>query len=136
MCCDVLANESFKVNKLIRHLKTNCDSLADRGKEIFKRKAKIVKKTRLDSSGSYQQKNAASVEASHLVTQKIVKVKKPHRTAEELILPCAKDVVSVMMGSYYYYLFTAIGFAPGGSGPYTTQLQQQKHTISTTKNIQ
>jgi hypothetical protein len=27
--------------------------------------------------------------------------------------------------SYYYYLFTAIGFAPGGSGPYTTQLQQK-----------
>jgi hypothetical protein len=26
---------------------------------------------------------------------------------------------------FYYYLFTAIGFAPGGSGPYTTQLQQK-----------
>jgi hypothetical protein len=26
---------------------------------------------------------------------------------------------------YYYYLFTAIVFAPGGSGPYTTQLQQK-----------
>jgi hypothetical protein len=39
---------------------------------------------------------------------------------------------------YYYYLFTAIGFAHGGSGPYTTQLQQKtyinnnkKHTIKT-----
>jgi hypothetical protein len=28
---------------------------------------------------------------------------------------------------YYYYLFTAIGFAPGGSGPYTTQLQQKTY---------
>jgi hypothetical protein len=27
----------------------------------------------------------------------------------------------------YYYLFTAIGFAPGGSGPYTTQLQQNTY---------
>jgi hypothetical protein len=56
ICCEVLANESFKVNKLIRHLKTKRDSLAHRGTEFFKRKAEIVKKTRLDSSGSYQQK--------------------------------------------------------------------------------
>jgi hypothetical protein len=28
---------------------------------------------------------------------------------------------------YYYYLFTAIGFAPGGSGPYSTQLQQNTY---------
>jgi hypothetical protein len=29
------------------------------------------------------------------------KVKKPHTIAEELILPCTKDIVSVMMGSDY-----------------------------------
>jgi hypothetical protein len=73
-CCAVLANESLKVNKLIRHLKTKHDSLADRGTELFKRKAKIVKKTRLDSSGSYRQKNASAVEASYLVAQRIAKV--------------------------------------------------------------
>jgi hypothetical protein len=28
---------------------------------------------------------------------------------------------------YYYYLFTVIGFAPGGNGPYTTQLQQKTY---------
>jgi hypothetical protein len=44
ICCEVLANESFKVNKLIRHLKTKHDSLADRGTEFLKRKAQIVKK--------------------------------------------------------------------------------------------
>jgi hypothetical protein len=99
--CEVLANESFQVNKLIRHLKTKRDSLADRGTEFFKRKAEIVKKTRLDSSGFYQQKNAAAVEASYLVTQRIAKVKKQHTIVEELILPCAKDVVSVMMGGEF-----------------------------------
>jgi hypothetical protein len=56
ICCEVLVNESFKANKLIRHLKTKHDSLADRGTNFFKIKAKIVKKTRLDSFGSYQQK--------------------------------------------------------------------------------
>jgi hypothetical protein len=35
--------------------------------------------------------------------------------------------------NYYYYLFTAIGFAPSGSGPYTTQLQQ--NTYNKNKNI-
>jgi hypothetical protein len=55
ICCEVLENESFKVNKLI-HLKTKHVSLADRSTEFFKRKAEIVKKTRLDSSGSYRQK--------------------------------------------------------------------------------
>jgi hypothetical protein len=38
ICCGVLANESFKVNKLIRHLKTKHDSLADRGREFFGKK--------------------------------------------------------------------------------------------------
>jgi hypothetical protein len=56
ICCEVLENESFKANKLIRHLKTKHDSLADRGTDFFKRKAEIVKKTRFDSSGSDQQK--------------------------------------------------------------------------------
>jgi hypothetical protein len=76
MCCEVLANESFKVNKLIRHLKTTRNSLADRDTEFFKRKSKIVKKTRLDSSGSYQEKNASAVEASYLVAQRIAKANK------------------------------------------------------------
>jgi hypothetical protein len=101
ICCEVLANESFEVNKLIRRLKTKRDSLADRGTEFFKRKAEIVRKTRLDSSGSYQQKKASAVEASYLVAQRIAKVNKPHTIAEELILPCTTDIVSVMIGSDY-----------------------------------
>jgi hypothetical protein len=57
--------------------------LADCGTKVFKRKDEIVKKTRLDSSRSYQQKNAAAVEASYLVAQRIAKVKKTHTIAEE-----------------------------------------------------
>jgi hypothetical protein len=72
----VLANESFKANNLIQYLKTKQDSSADRGTEFFKRMVEIVKKTRLDSSGSYQQKNASSIEASYLVAQRIAKVNK------------------------------------------------------------
>jgi hypothetical protein len=46
-------------------------------------------------------KNAAAIEASYIVVQRIAKVKEPHTTAEKLILPCAKDIVSVMLGSDY-----------------------------------
>jgi hypothetical protein len=35
-----------------------------------------------------------------------------------------------MHANYYYYLFTAIGFAPGDSGPYTTQLQQNTYSYN------
>jgi hypothetical protein len=42
-----------------------------------------------------------TVEASYLVAQRIAKVKKLHTITEELILPCAKDIASVMMGSDY-----------------------------------
>jgi hypothetical protein len=35
ICCEVLTNESFKVDKLIRHLKTEHDSLADRSTDFF-----------------------------------------------------------------------------------------------------
>jgi hypothetical protein len=40
-------------------------------------------------------------EASYLVAQRIAKVKKPHTVTEELILPCAEDIASVMRGSDY-----------------------------------
>jgi hypothetical protein len=35
---------------------------------------------------------------------------------------------------FIIYLFTAIGFAPGGSGPYTTQLQQKTYNINNKKH--
>jgi hypothetical protein len=52
----VLTNESVNVNKLMQHLKPKHCFIADRGAEFVKRKAEIVKKTRLYSCESYQQK--------------------------------------------------------------------------------
>jgi stalled ribosome alternative rescue factor ArfA len=60
------------------------------GQSFFKRKVEIVKKTRLDGPGSYQQKNAAAIEASYLVAQRTAKVKKPHTIAEELFFHVLK----------------------------------------------
>jgi hypothetical protein len=44
ICYEVLANESFNVNKLMRHLKTKHGFLTYSGAKFFKRKAEIVKK--------------------------------------------------------------------------------------------
>jgi hypothetical protein len=37
----------------------------------------------------------------YLVAKRTAKVKKPHTIAAELMLPCAKDIVSIIMGSDY-----------------------------------
>jgi hypothetical protein len=41
ICCEVLANESFKLNKLIQHLKIKHDSLADCSTEFKKKRMKL-----------------------------------------------------------------------------------------------
>lgn len=57
-----------------------------------------MKSQRLDASGSIHQQNAALVEASFLVSIEIAKKKKPHTIGEELILPCAKTMVKLVLG--------------------------------------
>ncbi|XP_063584632.1 protein FAM200C-like [Penaeus indicus] len=57
-----------------------------------------MKRQRLDASGSFHQQNAAVVETSFLVSLEIAKKKKPHTIGEELILPCAKTMVKIVLG--------------------------------------
>jgi hypothetical protein len=53
----VLANEAFKVNKLVRYEKTEHNSLDDRSTDFFELKALMAKKNIFDSFGSYQKEN-------------------------------------------------------------------------------
>ena len=41
----------------------------------------------------------AAVEASYAVSLRIAKSKKPHTIGEELVLPCTKDIVRLMIGA-------------------------------------
>jgi hypothetical protein len=41
ICCEVLENESFDVNKLMRYLETKHGSLADRGAEFLRQNLKL-----------------------------------------------------------------------------------------------
>ena len=65
---------------------------------FFKRKANCVKWSRMNASGVFQQRNQAAVEATFVVSLRIAKAKKPHTIAEQLILPCARDINRILFG--------------------------------------
>lgn len=97
VCHKVLAAESMLPNKLKRHLETNHSSLQGKPRDFFARKLRELKhqSTSLFSRASIPSK---ALLASFKVAHRIAKCKKPHTIAEELILPAAIDIVSVMIG--------------------------------------
>ena len=92
LCMKVLSPESMKPSKLKMHLQTKHTDSKDKDLSFFERKANCVKRSRMDSSGVFQQQNRAAVEATFVVSLRIAKAKKPHTIAEQLILPWAKDI--------------------------------------------
>ena len=98
VCLEVLAHESMKPAKLQRHLETKHPALKDKSIDFFKAKVDGVKSRRLDSSGLFENKNLAAIEASYTVALRIAQAKKPHTIAENLIFPCTKDIVRLMIG--------------------------------------
>ena len=94
----VLSPKSMKPSKLKRHLETKHTYCKDKDLSFFEQKANCVKRSRMDSSGVFQQQNRAAVEATFVVSLRIAKAKKPHTIAEQLILPCAKDINCILIG--------------------------------------
>ena len=98
LCMKILSPESMKPSKLKRHLETKHTDCKDKDLSFFERKANCVKRSRMDSSGVFQQQNRAAVEATFVVSLRIAKAKKPRTIAEQLILPCAKDINRILIG--------------------------------------
>ena len=98
LCMKVFSPESMKPSKLKRHLETKHTDCKDKDLLFFERKANCVKRSRMDNSGVFQQPNRASVEATFVISLRIAKAKKPHTIAEQLILPCAKDINRILIG--------------------------------------
>jgi zinc finger BED domain-containing protein 5/7/8/9 len=97
ICYEVLSNECMKPSKLKRHQETKHQSLLEKPQEYFRRKQKEL------LSGQKTIKKAANVsskalEASYIVSHLIAKAGKPHTIGEKLILPAAKQLVSIMCG--------------------------------------
>ena len=98
ICYEVLSSESMKQNKLQRHLSSKHPAYKDRDRSFFERKLTSIRDTRLDKQGKYSQNNEHALEASYRVSLRIAKAKHPHTIGEELIMPCAKEMVSLMIG--------------------------------------
>ena len=83
-------------NKLKRHFSSAHPSLV-KPKEYFLRKPEnLTNQKALISSFSYTGQNALM--ASYKVAYRVVRCKKPHNIAEELIFPVATDLVGIMIG--------------------------------------
>ena len=98
VCSEVLSEESMKPNKLRRHLESKHPKLKNKSPEFFKSKSVQLKKSRLDSDGIFERQSKAGLMASYVVSLRIAKAKKPYVIGEELILPCAKDIVHHVLG--------------------------------------
>lgn len=94
LCYEVLSNESMKEHKLQRPLSSKHHTFKDRDRSFFERKLASLKSSRFDKQGKIHQNKENALEASYGVLLCIAKAKKPHTIDEELVMPCAKDVVS------------------------------------------
>lgn len=96
LCLKTLAADSMKPNKLKRHLETTHPNDVKKPLDFFKRKleeyrgqqSRFIKTASVTSNAQL---------ASYKVAYRIGQSKKPHTIAEELILPCAIDMVSTII---------------------------------------
>ena len=96
ICLKVLSAESMKPFQLFEK---EHPTYKDRDVSFFQRKSDSAKKSRLDTTGQTFVNIKAAVEASYAVSLRIAKSKKPHTIGEELVLPCTKDIVRLMIGA-------------------------------------
>ena len=98
ICHKILTAESPRLCKLKLHLETKHPQYVGKDCSFFIRQELNMRRQRLDASGSIHQQNAAVVDASFHVSLEITKEKRPHTVGEELILPCSKTMVKLVLG--------------------------------------
>ncbi|XP_075034451.1 zinc finger BED domain-containing protein 5-like [Mixophyes fleayi] len=97
LCLKILSSESMIPSKLKRHLETNHPDMANKSRDYFIRRLKELK----DQKGTFFKQASIPTNAllaSYKVAYRVAKCKKPHTIAEELILPAAVDMVTIMVG--------------------------------------
>lgn len=98
ICNEVLANSGLKPSLLRRHLETKHPAHRDKPLEYFKRKLADNKKCSVSSFLSSNEDSKMALEASFRVSYRIARSGQAHTMAENLIGPCAKDIVKCMLG--------------------------------------
>lgn len=97
VCLKVMAVESMLPNKMKRHLETVHGNLVNKPRDYFVSKLKaMAQQKHIFTKQATIPSNALL--SSYKVAWRIAKSKKPHTIAENLILPAAMDMVSIMIG--------------------------------------
>uniref|UniRef100_K7G861 DUF4371 domain-containing protein n=1 Tax=Pelodiscus sinensis TaxID=13735 RepID=K7G861_PELSI len=98
ICFKVLGNDSMKPAKLKLHLKKCHPNLLQKDEDYFERQLSGLKRQHLDSTSAFYNKTSNAVCASYIVAYKVALAKKPHTIVEQLVLPCAKEMVRLVLG--------------------------------------
>ena len=88
----------MKPFQLKRHLEKEHPDYKDKGISLFQQKVDTIKRTKVMLLVIFRLAQN-QLEASYIISLRIAKAKKPHTIGEELILPCTKDIVRLMIGT-------------------------------------
>ncbi|GFW08151.1 zinc finger MYM-type protein 6 [Trichonephila clavipes] len=100
ICSKILASDSMKPNKLKRHFETLHGEYINKPREFFESKLKSYEKQKTFFKKTLSV-NEKALLTSYKVSYKIARCKKPHTSAEELILPAAIEIVETMFGENF-----------------------------------
>uniref|UniRef100_K7F603 DUF4371 domain-containing protein n=1 Tax=Pelodiscus sinensis TaxID=13735 RepID=K7F603_PELSI len=97
ICFKVLGNDSMKSAKLKLHLEKCHPNLLQKAEDYFERWLSGLKQQHLDSTSAFYNKTNNAGHASYIVAY-FAQAKKPHTIVEQLMLPCAKEMVRLVLG--------------------------------------
>uniref|UniRef100_K7GIF2 DUF4371 domain-containing protein n=1 Tax=Pelodiscus sinensis TaxID=13735 RepID=K7GIF2_PELSI len=98
ICFKVLGNDSMKPAKLKLHLKKCHPNVLQKDEDYFERQLSGLKWQRLDSTSAFYNKTSNAVRASYIIAYKVAQAKKPHTIVQQLVLPCAREMVWLVLG--------------------------------------
>lgn len=96
-CGERLSQESMKPNRLNLHFTKKHPKYAKKPKTFFEDKLKAFEKQQACLKSFVVMDNSARL-ASYKLAYRIAKSKKPYSIGESLVLPAAKEIVSVLFG--------------------------------------
>uniref|UniRef100_K7FLS1 DUF4371 domain-containing protein n=1 Tax=Pelodiscus sinensis TaxID=13735 RepID=K7FLS1_PELSI len=97
ICFKVLGNDSMKPAKLKLHLEKRHPNLLQKDEDYFEWQLSGLKQQRLDSTSALYNKTSNAVHASYIVA-KVAQAKKLQIIVEQLVLPCARELVRLVLG--------------------------------------
>uniref|UniRef100_K7FCM9 DUF4371 domain-containing protein n=1 Tax=Pelodiscus sinensis TaxID=13735 RepID=K7FCM9_PELSI len=98
ICFKALGNDSMKPAKLKLHLEKCHLNLLQKDEDYFEWRLSGLKRQRLNLTREFYNETSNAVCASYIVAYKVAQAKKPHTIVEQLVLPCAKEMVRLVPG--------------------------------------